>query len=77
MKFDDWWKMLSPKEQTVIGKNNARYIWREACEACAKLCDDAEKRYEELWEKFGYPDDEGRMAGACFCAADIRAKAQE
>ena len=27
MKFDDWWETLTIKEQTVIGKNNAKYVW--------------------------------------------------
>lgn len=70
MKFDDWWKMLSPKEQTVIGKNNARYIWREACEACAKLCDDA--AFDWNLHASGGP-----IAHYNHCAAAIRAKAQE
>ena len=42
MTFDDWWATLTPKEQQMIGVNNARFIWREACECCAQIADKAE-----------------------------------
>ena len=41
MIFEDWWALLTSTEQKVIGKNNAKFVWRQACaaerEACAKL----------------------------------------
>ena len=46
MTFDAWWNALTIKEQTVIGKNNARFVWQQACEACAKVCDANVQHYE-------------------------------
>ena len=58
MNFDQWWDTLTIKEQTVIGKNNARFVWQQACEACAKVVE-ASPSYD--WHRF-----------ACEAAADIR-----
>jgi hypothetical protein len=74
MKFDEWWATLTPAEQKVIGRTNAKFVWLDACESCAKLCDEAQQRYQELWEKFSYEEDEGRMLGAIACGVAIRAK---
>jgi hypothetical protein len=45
MTFDQWWNLLTTREQNMIGKNNAKFVWEEAAaaerEACAKKCDDA------------------------------------
>ena len=46
-RFDAWWATLTPVEQKVIGRTNAKFVWLEACEACLKLCD-AKQHY------FGY-----------------------
>jgi len=40
MKFDEWWATLSPPERRVIGEHNARFVWGEAVEVCAKVCED-------------------------------------
>jgi hypothetical protein len=39
MNFDEWWATLSPPERRVIGEFNARFVWKEAVEMCAKVCD--------------------------------------
>ena len=41
MNFNEWWATLTPQEQKVIGRTNAKFVWQDACEACAKLCDDS------------------------------------
>jgi hypothetical protein len=30
MKFEQWWDRLTQKEQTMIGLNNAKFVWNEA-----------------------------------------------
>lgn len=40
MNFEDWWNTLTIKEQTLIGKNNAKFVWSAACEECALFCED-------------------------------------
>jgi hypothetical protein len=40
MNFDEWWATLSPPERRVIGEFNARFVWKEAVEMCAKVCDE-------------------------------------
>jgi hypothetical protein len=72
MKFEDWWNILPMKEQKLIGKNNAMYVWGQACEQCALLCDEAEKRYKELWNKFDYEEDQGRSLASADLASSIR-----
>lgn len=42
MTFNDWWATLTPKEQQMIGVNNAKFVWREACEVCAQIADVSE-----------------------------------
>lgn len=42
MTFDDWWATLTHKEQQMIGVNNARFVWQQACEVCAQIADKAE-----------------------------------
>ena len=39
MNFDQWWATLTIKEQTTIGKNNARFVWVSAVDQCARACD--------------------------------------
>lgn len=39
MNFEDWWNTLTIKEQTLIGKNNAKFVWSAACEECALRCE--------------------------------------
>lgn len=41
MTFDQWWGTLTIKEQTVIGKNNAKFVWQQACETVATMIEDA------------------------------------
>ena len=36
-------------------------------EDCAKICEEAHDRYKELWDKFGYTEDEGRTLAALHC----------
>ena len=33
MNFDQWWATLTIKEQTTIGRNNAKFVWQSAIEA--------------------------------------------
>jgi len=40
MKFEEWWATLTASEQKLIGRTNAKFVWMEACEACAKVCED-------------------------------------
>ena len=37
MKFEEWWATLTASEQKLIGRTNAKFVWMEACEACAKV----------------------------------------
>jgi hypothetical protein len=74
MNFNEWWATLTPAEQKVIGRTNAKFVWLEACESCTKVCEEAQQRYKELWDKFSYDEDEGRMLGAMACSAAIKAK---
>jgi hypothetical protein len=30
MTFEQWWDRLTQKEQTMIGLNNAKFVWNEA-----------------------------------------------
>ncbi len=39
MNFDEWWATLSPPERRVIGEHNARFVWKEAVEMCAKVAE--------------------------------------
>jgi hypothetical protein len=34
MNFNEWWATLTPSEQKLIGRTNAKFVWMEACEAC-------------------------------------------
>ena len=34
MNFNEWWATLTPAEQKVIGRTNAKFVWQDACEAC-------------------------------------------
>lgn len=43
-------------------------------EDCAKVCDEAHDRYNELWVKFGYAEDEGRALAALHCSSVIRSR---
>lgn len=44
MNFDEWWATLSPLERRVIRESNARFVWKEAVEACAKVLDEMAAR---------------------------------
>lgn len=44
MNFDEWWATLTPPERRVVGENNARFVWKEAVEVCAKVCDEMAAR---------------------------------
>ena len=52
MNFDQWWATLTPAEQKTIGINNARFVWREACNVCALVadyyCEGPSRNYAEL-----------------------------
>jgi hypothetical protein len=64
MKFEEWWATLTTSEQKLIGRTNAKFVWMEACEACAKLC-----------EKNANDFSEGDWDPACIsCADHIRAR---
>lgn len=52
----------------------AELIREKERDACANICDAAHTRFKELWQKFDYPSDEGRMDAASQCAAAIRTK---
>ena len=77
MNFNEWWATLTPQEQKVIGRTNAKFVWQDACDACAKECEEAQERYKELWDKFSYDEDEGRMLGAAACSAAIKQKVKQ
>lgn len=71
MNFEDWWATLSPPERRVIGEHNARFVWGEAVEACAKVCEAI------------YNDPKGNDGYDCYytrpyleCADAIRSKGQ-
>ena len=53
MIFEDWWALLTSTEQKVIGKNNAKFVWRQACaaerEACAMVCQQEIDRIKPLY----------------------------
>ena len=54
MNFNEWWATLTPAEQKVIGRTNAKFVWQDACEECAKVCDEIYfKKYPdaEKWER--------------------------
>ena len=38
MNFYDWWDQLTSKEQMLIGKNNAKFVWDQAMDEAAKSC---------------------------------------
>ncbi len=70
MNFDEWWATLSPPERRVIGEHNARFVWKEAVEMCAKVCDSSiHDTYIE-----GYTG--AKHSARRECAAAIRAKGQ-
>lgn len=37
MTFDQWWATLTPKEQLLLGLNNAKFVWQQASQAQRKL----------------------------------------
>ena len=51
MNFNEWWATLTPAEQKVIGRTNAKFVWQDACEACAKEIFEMCK--EGLWDGEG------------------------
>jgi hypothetical protein len=44
---------------------------------CAKVCDEAEIRFEELCDKFAYPHDQGMADASHQLAAAIRARGEK
>lgn len=40
--FDQWWATLTPQEHSLIGVNNARFVWQQAFEVCAQIAETAE-----------------------------------
>ena len=40
MKFEEWWATLTASEQKLIGRTNAKFVWMEACEACARIAEE-------------------------------------
>ena len=46
-------------------------------EECAKVCDEAEIRFEELCDKFAYPHDQGMADASHQLAAAIRARGEK
>jgi hypothetical protein len=30
MTFKQWWDQLTPKEQQILGKNNAEFVWKQS-----------------------------------------------
>ena len=46
-------------------------------EGCAKVCDEAEIRFEELCDKFAYPHDQGMADASHQLAAAIRARREK
>ena len=30
MDFEQWWALLTPKEQQILGKENAEFVWKES-----------------------------------------------
>jgi hypothetical protein len=64
MNFDKWWSTITPKEQLLLGLNNAKFVWQQACQSQREL--DA-----SLCEKLGI---EGY--GSLAIAAAIRTYAQ-
>jgi hypothetical protein len=88
MTFDEWFvKYPLPAEIDTMDETD-REQWKWALrsayktgaaaerEACVKVCEEAEARAEELWDKFSYPEDQGIASGARQCAAAIRARGQ-
>ena len=71
MGFEQWWATLTPAEQKIIGRTNAKFVWLEACaherEACAKVCDRLADDQTEWAE---------HRATAIDLAAAIRARGQ-
>ena len=79
LAFDEWWNKLSSSERAVIGRNNALFVWRQAFNACADICDDIEGKW---WDEFkNSPLDSlgrsnvafsGKSDGAGECSNQIR-----
>lgn len=44
--FDAWWATLTPAEHKALGRTNAKFVWLEACEACAKVADEWSGHYQ-------------------------------
>ena len=37
MTFDQWWATLTPKEQLLLGLNNAKFVWQQSSKAQREL----------------------------------------
>ena len=67
-------KMLFQCDKEVLRLVNAAIAAER--EACAKLCDEAEARFEELWSKFAYPPTKGAAEASRQLSAAIRARGE-
>ena len=54
----------------------AKLIAEKEREACAKICDEANKRFQDLWKRFEYEIDMGAELGTYQCAKAIRERGQ-
>ncbi len=48
MTFEQWWNTLTIKEQTLIGKNNAKFVWGQAIDVCIEISADFLKEEPEF-----------------------------
>lgn len=48
MTFEEWWNTLTIKEQTLIGKNNAKFVWVQAINVCLEISEDFLKEKPEF-----------------------------
>ena len=46
-------------------------------EACAKVCDERQKDFVDLFHKYGYEEDSGAGLASMQCAKAIRARGQQ
>ena len=77
MKFEEWWESLTASEQKLIGRTNAKFVWMEACEACAKLCEDDAWRCKKIAVETQNKKANAAAIEASLCAAAIRARGNQ
>ena len=63
-------KMLAHAESFEAGRVMER-------EACAQICEERKKDFEELHKKYGYEEDAGAALGAGQCGEKIRARSKQ